>query len=71
VLAGDTDADDNASLGETLAVDCEDCVLAAGADDHVAAVGVSDLVVATYDGRTVVVSKEDAQRVREIVAALD
>ena len=71
VLAGDTDADGNARLGETLAVDCEDCVLAAGADDHVAAVGVSDLVVATYEGRTVVVSKEDAQRVREVVAALD
>ena len=71
VLAGDTDADDNASLGETLAVDCADCVLAAGETDHVAAVGVSGLVVATYDGRTVVVPKEDAQRVREVVAALN
>jgi mannose-1-phosphate guanylyltransferase len=69
VLAGDPDG--NVSLGDTLAVDCEDCVLAAGEDDHVAAVGVSDLVVATYDGRTVVVPKHDAQRVREVVDALE
>ncbi|MFC7235325.1 mannose-1-phosphate guanylyltransferase [Halosegnis marinus] len=67
----DGDGAGNVSLGETLAVDCENCVLAAGADDHVAAVGVSDLAVATYDGRTVVVPKGEAERVRDVVDALD
>jgi mannose-1-phosphate guanylyltransferase len=67
------EADDGGTvtLGETLAVDCEGCVLAAGETDHVAAVGVSDLVVATYDGRTVVAPKAEAQRVREVVDALE
>ncbi|MFB6118830.1 mannose-1-phosphate guanylyltransferase [Halosegnis sp.] len=69
VLAGDEAG--NVALGDTLALDCDDCVLAAGEDDHVAAVGVSNLVVATYDGRTVVVPKRSAQRVREVVDALD
>lgn len=66
-----TDADGTVTLGETVAVDCDGCVLAAGSTDHVAAVGVSDLVVATYDGRTVVAPKRDAQRVREVVDALE
>lgn len=65
------DEDGTVTLGETLALDCENCVLAAGESDHVAAIGVSDLVVATYDGRTVVVPKHEAQRVREVVDALD
>ncbi|WP_255151047.1 mannose-1-phosphate guanylyltransferase [Halorarius halobius] len=67
----DPDASGTVSLGETLAVDTEDCVLAAGDGQHVAAVGVNDLVVATYDGRTLVAPKREAQRVREVVAALD
>lgn len=67
----ESDADDTVTLGETLAVDCDGCVLAAGETDHVAAVGVSDLVVATYDGRTVVVPKGEAQRVREVVDTLE
>jgi mannose-1-phosphate guanylyltransferase len=65
------DAEGTVTLGDTHAVDCEDCVLAAGERDHVAAVGVSDLIVATYAGRTVVVPKHEAQRVREVVDALE
>ncbi|WP_255194976.1 mannose-1-phosphate guanylyltransferase [Halorarius litoreus] len=65
------DGDGNARLGETLALDAENCVLAAGEGQHVSAVGVSDLVVAAYDGRVLVVPKRDAQRVRSVVDALE
>jgi mannose-1-phosphate guanylyltransferase len=65
------DENANARLGETLALDTEDCVLAAGEEQHVAAVGVSNLVVAAYDGRVLVVPKHEAQRVREVVSALE
>ncbi|MHB9287392.1 mannose-1-phosphate guanylyltransferase [Halobacteriales archaeon Cl-PHB] len=58
----------NVHLGDTLAIDAEDCVLAT--DEHVSVVGVSDLVVASYDGRTLVVPRDDSQRVREVVARL-
>ena len=66
----EADVDGNARLGETLAVDATDCVLAAGEDSHVSAVGVEGLAVASYDGRTLVVPREDAERVREVVDAL-
>ncbi|MEF8908036.1 MAG: sugar phosphate nucleotidyltransferase [Haloarculaceae archaeon] len=67
----EADADGNAHLGETLAVDAADCVLAAGEDSHVSAVGVEGLAVASYDGRTLVVPREDAERVREVVRRLE
>jgi mannose-1-phosphate guanylyltransferase len=67
VLDGDDDG--NVVLGEGLAVDAADCVLAS--DGHVAAVGVEGLVVASYGGRTLVVPREESQRVRDVVDALD
>ncbi len=60
----DRTAAGNAHLGDTLAIDAERCVLAT--DEHVAAVGVSDLVVASFDGRTLVVPRDKAERVREV-----
>jgi mannose-1-phosphate guanylyltransferase len=68
---GERDGEGNTGLGETLAVDASDCVLAAGDGEHVSAVGVEGLVVAAYDGRTLVVPREDAQRVREVVDLLE
>jgi len=67
-LARVLDRDDNGNVtdGDALAVDAENCVLATDESSHVAAVGVSNLAVATYDGRTLVVPKHDAQRVREV-----
>ncbi len=65
----DSDAAGNAVLGDAVTVDASNCVLAS--DGHVAAVGVEDLVVASYGGRTLVVPREQAQRVREVVARLD
>lgn len=66
----ETDEAGNAILGDGLAIDAEDNVLAGDGDTHVSLVGVEGLVVAAYDGRVLVVPKDDAQRVREVVAEL-
>jgi len=60
--------DGNAVLGEAITIDADGNVLAS--DGHVSAVGVEDLVVASFGDRTLVVPKDDAQRVREAVAEL-
>jgi mannose-1-phosphate guanylyltransferase len=70
VFADAADDDGNVTLGETLALNAENCVLAAGEDHHVSAVGVSDLTVAAYDGDVLVVPTREAQRVREVVDRL-
>nr|WP_272931496.1 sugar phosphate nucleotidyltransferase [Halobacterium noricense] len=59
----------NATLGDTLAIDASGNVLASD-DKHVSVVGADDLVVAAFDDRVLVVPTDDAQRVREVVAAL-
>ncbi|WP_254821988.1 mannose-1-phosphate guanylyltransferase [Haloglomus halophilum] len=66
------DADDNVAAGEgrSLAIDSEGCTLATGPESHVTVVDAEDLVVATYDGRTLVVPERRADRVREVVDAL-
>jgi len=56
--------------GELTAIDASGNVVASDCD-HVSLVGVEDLVVASYDDRLIVVPREDAQRVREVVATLD
>ncbi|MDS0220272.1 sugar phosphate nucleotidyltransferase [Haloarcula sp. S1AR25-5A] len=60
--------DGNAMLGEAITIDADGNVLAS--DGHVSAVGVDDLVIASFDNRTLVVPKDEAQRVREVVAEL-
>jgi len=60
--------DGNAVLGEAVSIDADGNVLAS--DGHISAVGVEDLVVASFDDRTLVVPKEEAQRVREVVGEL-
>ncbi len=64
----DNDTDGNVVLGDGLALDAKHCVLAG--DGHVSAVGVEDLVVASYGGSTLVVPREQSQRVREVIARL-
>jgi mannose-1-phosphate guanylyltransferase len=66
------DADGNVVAGEgrSVAIDSAGCTLAAGPEAHVTVVDVDDLVVATYDGRTLVVPERRADRVRAVVAAL-
>jgi mannose-1-phosphate guanylyltransferase len=58
----------NVHLGDTLAVDATDCVLAT--DEHVSVVGVSDLVVASFDGRTLVLPRDESERVRAVLDRL-
>lgn len=65
----DADEDGNATLGDALTIDASGNVIASD-DAHVSVVGVDDLVVAAFDDRVLVVPTEDAQRVREVVAAL-
>ncbi|MFC3477618.1 mannose-1-phosphate guanylyltransferase [Halobacterium litoreum] len=60
---------ENAVLGDAATVDASGNVLASD-DKHVSVVGANDLVVAAFDDRVLVVPKDDAQRVRELVAEL-
>ncbi|MCU4801824.1 sugar phosphate nucleotidyltransferase [Halobacteria archaeon HArc-gm2] len=62
------DENGNAVLGDAIAIDAADNVIAT--DGHVSLVGVEDLIVASFDDRTLVVPKDDAQRVRDVVAEL-
>jgi mannose-1-phosphate guanylyltransferase len=68
VLAPDDDG--NVAIGDHLTVDATDNVVVSD-DKHVSLVGVSGLAVVAYDDRVLVVPKEDAQRVRELVALLE
>jgi mannose-1-phosphate guanylyltransferase len=65
----EADEDGNAVLGDALTVDAGDNVIATD-DAHVSVVGAEDLVVAAYDDRVLVVPKDEAQRVREVVDRL-
>jgi mannose-1-phosphate guanylyltransferase len=62
-------ADGNAILGDALALDAHGNVIASD-DKHVSVVGADDLVVVAFDDRVLVVRKDDAQRVRDLVAEL-
>ncbi|WP_115864650.1 mannose-1-phosphate guanylyltransferase [Halorussus litoreus] len=66
----ESDADGNAIFGDALAIDAADNVVAADENTHVSVVGVEGLVVASYGDRVLVAPKDDAQRVREVVAEL-
>ncbi|SIR54498.1 mannose-1-phosphate guanylyltransferase [Haladaptatus litoreus] len=59
---------ENTVLGDVLTIDASGNVVAS--DKHVSLVGVDDLVVTSYDDRVLVVSKSEAQRVREVVSEL-
>lgn len=61
----DADKSGNVSIGESTAIDSSNAILAT--DETVTAIGVSDIVVASFDGHTVVVPREQANRVSELV----
>ncbi|WP_101295177.1 mannose-1-phosphate guanylyltransferase [Halegenticoccus soli] len=63
------DSAGNVALGDALAVDASGNVIASD-DKHVSLVGVEGLAVIAWDDRVLVVPKAEAQRVREVVAAL-
>ena len=60
----------NAVIGDALTIDADGNVLASE-DVHVSVLGVEDLVVAAFDDRVLVVPKDRAQRVRDVVEALE
>ncbi|WP_266079229.1 mannose-1-phosphate guanylyltransferase [Haladaptatus caseinilyticus] len=59
---------ENTVLGDALSIDATGNVVAS--DKHVSLVGVDDLIVVSFDDRVLVVPKEEAQRVREVVSRL-
>jgi len=61
----------NAVLGEAVTVDARGNILVGPPDRMVAAVGVSDLVVVVTDDAVLVMPKDRAQDVREVVRALE
>ena len=65
-----TDDDGNVLGDGDVAIDAEGTVVASDGQNQVSVVGVDDVVVAAYDDRVLVVPKDDAQRVREVVAEL-
>jgi mannose-1-phosphate guanylyltransferase len=65
------DANGNAALGEHVAVDARGNLLYAAPGRLVAAVGVSDLVIVASDDAVLVLPRERAQDVREVVRALE
>jgi mannose-1-phosphate guanylyltransferase len=65
------DQDDHGNVldGQALAIDCEDSVVLSD-DGLVTAVGVKGLVIVKHGDAVIVVPKDQAQRVREVVEAL-
>jgi mannose-1-phosphate guanylyltransferase len=66
---GEADASDNVAFGPSTALDATGNVVASDGK-HVSLVGVDDLVVAAYDDRVLVVPRDGAGRVRDLVARL-
>ncbi|WP_053949164.1 mannose-1-phosphate guanylyltransferase [Halolamina sediminis] len=66
----DPDGDGNVAIGDHATVDAADNVVVSD-DKHVSLVGVSGLAVVAYDDRVLVVPKDKAGRVRELVSLLD
>jgi mannose-1-phosphate guanylyltransferase len=67
----DRDGDGNTALGDAVTVDARGNILVAPPGRVVAAVGVSDLVVVVTDDAVLVIPKDRAQDVREVVRALE
>lgn len=64
------DAQGNVLLGDVLAVDTVDSMLFSGAERLIAAIGLRELIVVDSADVTLIATREQAERVREIVEAL-
>ena len=65
------DSAGNTALGELLPIDSKGCIVAAEPGHLVAAVGVSDLIIVQTKDATLVCRKDDAERVKQVVEALE
>lgn len=65
------DASGNTLRGETLALDLKDCILDNRSEGIIAAIGVEGLVIVRTGDAVLVAPKDQAERVKEIVARLE
>ncbi|MEM9724680.1 MAG: mannose-1-phosphate guanylyltransferase/mannose-6-phosphate isomerase [Pseudomonadota bacterium] len=68
-LAQEGDADGNACVGPATLLDCEG-VYARSEGPRIAAIGLSDLVVVATGDTVLITSKDQAQRVKDLAAAI-
>ena len=68
--AGSRDGEDNVTFGDTVLVDVTDSYVST-TRPKVGVVGVSDLVVVASDDAVLVASRAEADRVKDLVAAID
>ncbi|MFB6095259.1 MAG: mannose-1-phosphate guanylyltransferase, partial [Halodesulfurarchaeum sp.] len=62
---------ENAVAGEATTIDATGNVIATDDETHVSLIGAEDLVVAAFEDRVLVIPREEAQRVRELVTILE
>jgi mannose-1-phosphate guanylyltransferase len=60
----DSDENGNVRIGDTLALDTEDCVLAT--DGELSTIGLENVVVASVGDRTLVMDRAESERVRDV-----
>jgi mannose-1-phosphate guanylyltransferase len=72
ILRGHLPADEHSNLiqGNVVAMDATGCTLYAAGDHLVAALGVRDLIVVSTPDATLVTTRDNAERVRDLVAKL-
>jgi len=72
ILRGHLPADEHANVpqGNVVAMDSSGCILYAGGDHLVTALGVRDLIIVATPDATLVTTRENAERVRDLVAKL-
>ena len=72
ILRGHLQADErgNVAQGNVVAMDSSGCILYAGGDHLVTALGVRDLIIVATPDATLVTTRENAERVRDLVAKL-
>jgi mannose-1-phosphate guanylyltransferase len=72
VLRGHLPADEHANIkaGNVVALDSTGCILYSAGDHLVTALGVRDLIIVSTPDATLVTTRDNAERVRELVAKL-
>jgi mannose-1-phosphate guanylyltransferase len=72
ILRGHLPADEHANIiqGNVIAMDSNGCTLYADGDHLITALGVRDLIIVSTPDATLVTTRDNAERVRELVAKL-
>lgn len=64
------DADGNSATGKTICIDTANTVIHSGDDHLIVTVGVEDLIVVRTDNATLIATKKDEAKIKEVVAEL-